>query len=91
VNKSVQTVSTFILSALVFGAAHEAERFTYAKGAALVLVILGVLLYALRSPQQSSEGDELVAVFSMHFCCCVSYGVRFKTGTSNTQHLKPPR
>ena len=46
VNKAVQTISVFVISAFVFGPQHPEQRMTPYKVAALVLVVGGVLLYA---------------------------------------------
>lgn len=46
VNKAVQTISVFVISALIFGPSHVEQRMTSYKVAALILVVVGVLMYA---------------------------------------------
>jgi drug/metabolite transporter (DMT)-like permease len=49
VNKAVQTISVFVISALVFGPTHPEQRMTSYKVVALVFVVIGVIMYAMSS------------------------------------------
>ena len=58
VNKAVQTTASFITSALFFCSTHDAQCFTVAKGVSLGLVVIGVLLYAIKSDAPTQDGGE---------------------------------
>ena len=46
VNKAVQTISVFVASAIFFGPEHPEQRMTRFKIVALILVVVGVLVYS---------------------------------------------
>eukprot|EP00949_MAST-11_sp_MAST-11-sp1_P002754 g2754.t1 len=58
VNKSLQTISVFIFSAIFFGNEHIEQRFTVGKGLSLIFVIVGVLLYSSSARAESSADGE---------------------------------
>ena len=49
VNKAIQTISVFIVSALAFGRAHHEQQFSFEKGLGVAFVIGGVLFYSYNS------------------------------------------
>jgi hypothetical protein len=58
VNKAVQTISVFVISALVFGPQHPEQRMTPYKVGALVLVVVGVLMYAKAKSDDKKSGTN---------------------------------
>ena len=58
VNKAVQTITVFVFSAIVFGPTHPEQRMTTQKVTALVLVVVGVLMYAMAKKAKSRSGAQ---------------------------------
>lgn len=61
INKAVQTISVFVASAIWFGPEHPEQRMTSFKVFALILVVVGVLVYSA-APSVKGKSPTRMAV-----------------------------
>ena len=57
VNKAIQTISVFIVSAIAFGQVHHEQQFSFEKGLGVFFVICGVLFYSFSSVNKGKGSD----------------------------------
>jgi drug/metabolite transporter (DMT)-like permease len=60
VNKAIQTISVFIVSAIAFGQVHHEQQFSFEKGLGVLFVIGGVLFYSFASVNKGKDSDLFV-------------------------------
>ena len=60
VNKAIQTVSVFIVSAIAFGHIHHEQQLSFEKGLGVFFVIGGVLFYSFSSVNKGKGNDMYI-------------------------------
>ena len=59
VNKAIQTISVFVASAIFFGPEHPEQRMTGFKIVALILVVIGVLIYSAAPKAEATASSNI--------------------------------